>query len=246
MRSSRRFTTIVIIGFVMSFVLQSCNSAKSTQNKDNGSQVSADTISTLSTDTEYATDEEIGQLYSQISKGGEISVKEKIYHLERVLLVSNQSNLTLDGNGSTFVMKDPGTDVVIIENSQNVKLRNFKATHIEPTGPVGCTGNVIQVRNNTNIIIENCELNGSGIIGVTSYDTKNLSILNNYIHNNSLYGILFDSESTLEIRGNRFKDNGGYGNIHVVKAMDPGLNEVGVIEGELNMPNLKMSGNDFK
>ena len=116
---------------------------------------------------------------------------------------------------------------------------------IEPEGPIGCTGSVIQVRNNESILIEKCALNGSGIIGVTSYETKDLRVVGNYIYNNSEYGILFDLETSVEIKGNKFEDNGKSGNDHVVKALNPYLSEVEQIKKDMNKEGLRMSKNIF-
>ncbi|MEZ4686386.1 MAG: right-handed parallel beta-helix repeat-containing protein [Bacteroidia bacterium] len=160
--------------------------------------------------------------------------------------ISNQNNLTLDGAGSTFIMKAYAADVVFIESSSNITLKNFKATHIEPEGPIGCTGSVIQVYGNENVTIENCQLNGSGIIGVVAYDTKNLKISGNHIYNNSKYGILYQGDGTLEIVNNTFENNGERGDDHVGKALDPGLGRVEKIGMGTNEEGLKMSKNTIK
>jgi hypothetical protein len=165
--------------------------------------------------------------------------------LDRPLVISNKSNLTLDGNGSTFIMNNKSEDVLTVRSSDNVTLKNFKATHIDPDGPIGCTGSVIQVDNNTNVLIEKCQLNGSGIIGVVSYNTQNLKVIDNYIYNNSEYGVLFDENTTIEIKDNKFEDNGKNGNDHVAQALNIYLSEVKKIEKGMNLEGLKMSNNIF-
>jgi parallel beta-helix repeat protein len=109
-------------------------------------------------------------------------------------------------------MQNMADDVLFIDNSNNIKLINFKATHIEPKGPVGCTGNVIHIENGSDITIEDCDLNGSGIVGIAAYGTKDLKVINNYIHENSQYGIIYQGPQ-IEIKGNRFQDNAN-GNIY--------------------------------
>jgi parallel beta-helix repeat protein len=108
------------------------------------------------------------------------------------------------------------------------------------------SGSVIQVRDNQNVIIEKCALNGSGIIGVTAYNTQNLSVVGNYIYNNSEYGILFDLETNIEIKNNQFEKNGKNGNDHVVKALNAFLSEVEPIQQGMNKSGVKMANNKFK
>lgn len=193
-----------------------------------------------------AGEEELAFLYNGLKNGNTVKLKKLVYYLNRPLMISNKSNFILDGSGCTFIMKDKNEDVVIVENSKNIRLTNFKATHIEPEGPIGCTGSVIQVRNNENVAIEKCALNGSGIIGVTAYNTKNLSVVGNYIYNNSDYGILFDLETNIEIKSNHFEDNGEHGNDHVVIALNAYLSEVEPIKQGMNKEGVIMSNNLFK
>ena len=217
----------------LSLIPYACKTAKTTQNN-----------STKTTQTANA--DEIESLYKSLETGGNIQLPRRIYQLDRPLRIVSKENLSLDGGGSTFVMKDKDADVVFVENSNNIILKNFKATHIEPEGPIGCTGSVIQVFNNKNVLIKNCQLNGSGIIGVVSYETRQLKITDSYIYNNSAYGVLYDGDTSLEIKNNTFENNGQSGSDHVAKALNAGLSEVEKMENDTHSGGLKMSGNKFK
>ena len=126
----------------------------------------------------------------KIESGSVVKLEAKTYNLPAHILISGKENITIDGNGATLVMQSLAEDVILVENSKQIVLKNFKATHIEPEGPIGCTGNVIHVEGGSDILIEKCELNGSGIVGVAAYRTENLRIINNFIHKNSQYGII--------------------------------------------------------
>ena len=203
-------------------------------------------LNTTKSAQKVAGQEELASLFKGLSNGGVVKLKNLIYHLDRPLRISSRTDFTLDGNGCTFIMDNKSEDVIIVEGSNNITLKNFKATHIDPEGPIGCTGSVIQVSGNNGVLIEKCELNGSGVIGVMSYNTKNLRVVDNYIYNNSEYGILYDKGTSLEIKDNKFEDNGKNGNDHVAKALNDFLSEVEKIEKDMNKEGLKMSGNRFK
>lgn len=235
---SIKLTTIIItmLATGISLATQSCKTT----------QLNKNTEADYFANDNMAGEEELNSLYNGLKTGENIKLKKLVYYLDRPLMISGKTDFTLDGNGCTFIMKDKSEDVMIVENSRNITLTNFKATHIEPDGPIGCTGSVIQVRDNENVSIKKCALNGSGIIGVTAYNTKNLSVVGNYIFNNSEYGILFDMGTTIEIKSNNFEDNGSNGNDHVVKALNAYLSEVEPINKGMNTEGLKMSNNIFK
>ncbi|MCI4671939.1 MAG: right-handed parallel beta-helix repeat-containing protein [Bacteroidia bacterium] len=189
---------------------------------------------------------EVEALYTALAEGKAVELKDLIYHLSEPLMISNRTDFTLDGHGCTFIMENKDADVVVVENSFNVTLKNFKATHVEPEGPIGCTGSVLQVRESMNVLIEKCKLNGSGIIGVTTYNTQNLKVVSNYIYNNSKYGVLFDGETSIEIKENIFENNGPSGDSHVVKALNAYLSEVEAIPAGTKRDGIMLSGNVFK
>ena len=220
---------IACFGIGLCVLTQSCDATKLAQNAEKVAEAS-----------------EVKALYDGLETEGSIKLKKQTYYLDRPLTISGKNNFTLDGNGCTFIMKDKSEDVMTIRSCNNVILKNFKATHIEPEGPIGCTGSVIQVDGNNNVLIEKCQLNGSGIIGVVSYNNNNLRVVNNYIYNNSKYGILFDGNTSIEIKDNKFEDNGDNGNDHVAKALNDFLSEVEKIENHTNREGLKMSNNVFK
>ena len=181
------FLSSLALIFLMGLLNQSCNSTKGLSN---------------AVVTKVATADEVNALYQSIRTSNNVQLPPRIYNLDTPIMISGKSDFTLDGNGSTFIMERKSEDVLIVENCTNITLKNFKATHVEPDGPIGCTGSVVQVRYNDGVTVQGCQLNGSGIIGIVSYTTKNLKVINNYIYNNSEYGVLYSTDSTLELNGN--------------------------------------------
>ncbi len=180
---------------------------------------------------------------SNIKSGSYVKLKKTTIILESHILIKEKSNITIDGNGATLIMKSMSDDVILIENSDNIVLKNFKATHIEPQGPTGCTGNVVHIEGGSNILIENCELNGCGIVGLAAYSTKGLKVVKNYIHKNSKYGIIYQG-SSIEINKNTFENNTN-GNIFF-SYMNYSWPPDELINTNKNKKGLKMHKNVFK
>lgn len=142
------------------------------------------------------------------SKDGDVIVFAKgIYRVATALKIYGKSNLTLNGNGSSIICDSLSADVISVDKSEGIALINFKATHTRPSGPLGCTGNVFLVYRSSNILIEKCDINGCGIVGVCSYETDNLNISNNIIHENKEYAILYIGPS-VKITDNIIENNG--------------------------------------
>lgn len=182
-------------------------------------------------------------LSNNIKSGSNLKLDKGIYELDYPIKIFAKKNITIDGNGATLIMRNMAEDVIYIKNSNNITLMNFKATHIEPKGPTGCTGNVIHIEGGANILIENCDLNGSGIVGIAAYNSKNLTVSNNFVHKNSEYGIIYQGPQ-IEIKGNVFENN-TKGNIYF-SYIDTSWPPNEKINTNQNKEGLKMSNNIFK
>ncbi|MEM1219268.1 MAG: right-handed parallel beta-helix repeat-containing protein, partial [Bacteroidota bacterium] len=170
-----------------------------TKRKDDTEDALVEETAPVMEELRMATPEEVADLYRQIESKNEVQLQNLIYLLDRTIDIYNRRGFTLNGGGATLLMEYESEDVVLVHGSTDVTLTNFQATHIEPDGPLGCTGNVIQVYNCSNVVVSGCQLNGSGIIGVVAYETKYLHVKDSYIYNNSEYGVLLDQNSTVRL-----------------------------------------------
>lgn len=141
-----------------------------------------------------------------------IILENILYELNEPIRIVGQRNIIIEGSGAQLSANSLVSDVIYIENSENITLKNFHATHLDPSGPMGCTGNVINIQQSKNISIDQCDLNGSGIVGVAAYFVDSLKIKNSHIHENSSYGVIFQGKH-LELENNTFESN-GYGNLY--------------------------------
>ena len=182
-------------------------------------------------------------LSNNIESGSNLKIDKGTFELDYPIKILGKENIIIDGNGTTLVMRNMAEDVIYIENCNNITLMNFKATHIEPEGPIGCTGNVVHIEGGANIVIEKCDLNGSGIVGIAAYNTENLEVSNNFIHENSQYGIIYQGPQ-IKIKGNVFEKN-TKGNIYF-SYMDTSWPPNEKINTNQNKDGLKMTNNIFK
>ena len=141
-----------------------------------------------------------------------IILENNRYELNEPIRILGMKNIIIDGSGAQLFANSLVSDVIYIENSENITFKNFHATHQDPSGPMGCTGNVIHIEHSKNISIEHCDLNGSGIVGVAAYFVDSLKIKNSHIHENSQYGVIFQGKHA-DLENNTFENNGS-GNLY--------------------------------
>ncbi len=161
----------------------------------------------------YIDDEQA--LYEVAEKGTDVDIirlRNRIYDLEYPLVFRELNHVVLDGNGAVLLQHALDSNVLEIVDSKDLIINNIKALHIDPQGPEGCLGNVIAIFGGQGITIQNSELNGSGIVGIAAYNSPNLSIVDNYIHRNSHYAIIYMGPS-VHIINNILENNGHQNNI---------------------------------
>ncbi|MBN2662893.1 MAG: right-handed parallel beta-helix repeat-containing protein [Bacteroidales bacterium] len=142
-----------------------------------------------------------------------ITLENKIYTTSEPIVISGLNNITIDGQGATFVLSSTSENVFNILDCDGVTVKNIKATHVEPQGPIGCTGNVVYIQNCSSAVFDNCDLNGCGIVGIASYNCNKMQVKNCYIHKNSQYSIIYQGPN-LKIKNTVFENNGHHNAIY--------------------------------
>ncbi|PLX25464.1 MAG: hypothetical protein C0599_00530 [Salinivirgaceae bacterium] len=99
----------------------------------------------------------------------------------------NDKYVIIEGHGHVNLYCTESEENIMWIVGEHIIVRNIHMKHFIPSKDYNsCSGNVICFDMANDIIIENCDLNGCGRIGL--YDNignSNILIRNNYIHNNS-------------------------------------------------------------
>ena len=124
-------------------------------------------------------------------------------------------HVILEGNGASEIQCRVYYENVLWLNGNDITVRNLKLRHFKPGSINGqnCSGRVIGLDNCTNVLIENCDINGCGLAGIhDNLGNSDILVRNNYIHNNSLAAFTniegaYWMEETDEIPGFTFVNN---------------------------------------
>ena len=102
----------------------------------------------------------------------------------RSIKIVNINNLSIVGANpnreDNHIQANPSyADVLMFINCNNITVKNIKAGHVEKGY---CVGDVISFSNCKNSNIDNCDLYGCGVNGLSMYETSGLKVSNTEIH----------------------------------------------------------------
>jgi len=173
---------------------------------------------------------------SDAPDGSTITIMPGEYYSENVIDISGKSRLTIRGKGHVELLtNNMQSDVIHVGNSNNIVFDNLTVRHTDPPKDTRCSGNVFSLWNSEDVTIKNSDINGSGVVGIMSYDQDGLTLENNTFHRNQYAGVeLFHSRGVSRLNNNTFDNNGRH--------IDVNGNS---ITEDTNKKNLEMSGNRF-
>lgn len=127
------------------------------------------------------------------------------------LVITSVPNLTIRADGSdrkahTISATPRYANVLTFENCDAVTLSGFTAGHTKEPGY--CMGGVIELRDCSNFLVDNCGLFGCGTIGVEASNVRDLQVVDSEIYECSFYGIRLDSCANVSISGTTIRDIG--------------------------------------
>jgi hypothetical protein len=158
------------------------------------------------------------------NSGDRIILSSGTYKGKKTITIARKANIKLIGKGRvSLICTSTENDVIEVVISGKIELRNLHVTH-EPAAE-GCAGNVISIKNSSEIGVINCNINGCGVIGINLSHCSKIVIYNNKIHNNSYAGISAANANEIFIASNRIINNKHSGAIfHLCKDIELSVN----------------------
>jgi len=125
--------------------------------------------------------------------------------------ISNIENLVIEGLGDTPVelyTSDGYSTVLIFNDCANIALKNLNIGHIIPIEST-CSGNVIELNNCEDVLIDQCELYGCGTRGLNLYNVHGMKFANSVIYECSMEIMTLMKSSNIVFENSTFRDNNG-------------------------------------
>ena len=125
------------------------------------------------------------------------------------LVISNVSNVTIRGAGqgkTTLVSNPRAATVLNFLNCENVTLEGFTAGHVPGAEP--CEGNVINLRNSSNVTMKDLGLFGCGATGVWADCSTNLTLEGCDIYECSSFAVSLNFVQGCQIKNCTLRDIG--------------------------------------
>ena len=167
---------------------------------------------------------DLHEMLDSCQNGDSLFIRTGEYYLSESLELWEKKNIVVTGEGfCKLIAQNTDDNVMWIITCENIEVRNIQATHTAPAEDERCYGNVFALDMGENVTIRNCDINGCGAIGVYIFGTENITLENNYIHDNTLWGVqddghgmVYPEESdNVHFINNRW-DNNGYLNPDLV------------------------------
>jgi hypothetical protein len=118
--------------------------------------------------------------------GAVVRIPRGRYVLDKGLVVKGRKKLTLKGDGRAQVLvKDVNSFVLQVRDSESIRVENLHLRHLKPLKEYACHGDVIEVRNARKVVIDNCDLDGCGAVGVAAWNSSELTVRHCHIRRNS-------------------------------------------------------------
>ena len=147
------------------------------------------------------------ELIDATPDGGVLELEAgRAYKSDSEIWIVGRKGLTLRGGKGTEIVCTQGSpDVIVITDSADITLEGITAYHEEQPG--GCGGGVVAIFTSHDIRVEDCDLNGSGAIGVYARESRNLTVKHNKIHNNSFTAFFLHQCTKVRFTENEFYEN---------------------------------------
>ncbi|HMP15342.1 MAG TPA: WG repeat-containing protein [Saprospiraceae bacterium] len=129
---------------------------------------------------------------------------------DRSVIIRNVRNLHIKARNAgkaQLVTAHAFVPVLQIEASQNVSLKGLSVGH--EVQPGLCEGAVLTVKNTTYLLVEDCDLYGSGTLGLEAYGSSIINLQNTTIRECTRGIVHLENISNFLANGCNFKDNGG-------------------------------------
>jgi parallel beta-helix repeat protein len=149
--------------------------------------------------------------------GDTIKVLAGTYIADDNIDIEKKRDLYIYGEGEVNILcSDYNRNVISLWKCNNIYIHNLNVRHTNSDGYF-CAGNVFSISDSWNIKIEDCDINGCGARGVVTYESENITLKNNHIHNNSRWAVVYyetglltetDTLVGLTFEGNHIENNG--------------------------------------
>jgi len=152
---------------------------------------------------------DLQNILNNVRDGNTIYINDTGFISDQAYELTNKHNIVLIFNlKSEILCTSKHENVFKIYDCSNITIVNGKFKHKLFQDGI-CIGAVFDIYNSANISLINCDINGSGSIGVRAANSKDLQVTNCFIHDNSSAAYYLNSDcSNIRLLSNTVLNNG--------------------------------------
>lgn len=141
---------------------------------------------------------------------GSVYLETGIYFIKNPLIIAGYSGFSLKGSpGVTIMMEEIYYPVLQIMDSNDITIDGLNLSHSNPDFG-SCMAEVILVEDSLRILVSNCDIHGSGTVGISLNSSEEVEIFNNRIHHNSWTAFYINTSNGIRIYNNIIYQNASF------------------------------------
>ncbi len=154
---------------------------------------------------------DVQRLIDEAEDNGLVQVPTGRYVLPKGLTVTNRKGLRIVfKKGAAILVDDVTQNVVSIIDSEHISIENAKLGHLTPLAEYECHGNVVDVRDSTNVRIQSCDINGCGAVGVFARGSSGIVVEGSHVHRNTFNAFYLHGCRGVRIERNVVEHNANF------------------------------------
>jgi hypothetical protein len=110
--------------------------------------------------------------------------------------------------GTQILVSDVEENVLTIDRCERIEIGGAHLRHLKPLKEYKCHGAVVGIKESTGVEIVDCELDGCGAIGVSAWDSSELTVHHCHVHNNTFTALYLHGCDKVKITSSVIRDNG--------------------------------------
>lgn len=151
------------------------------------------------------------KLIDKSNNGDTIYFPSGEHIIDEPIFIRDKRNITIIGNENCrILLTDLQRNVLLVQTSNTINISNLYLSHYKPLKTYECNGGVLYIGKAMNVVIDNCELEGSGTIGISGVNVENIEISNCHIHDNTFHALWFSRAINVLIEKCKIEKNANF------------------------------------
>ena len=143
-------------------------------------------------------------LVDQAPDGSVIAIPAGEYYGSLAIRGRRQLTLLAEPGTAWLIQKDEFADVIVVSDSEDILMQGLGMMH---STPAVCTGDALVIHNTRHVTVRECDISGSGTVGILVAHSADITVEHNHIHHCTQQTVSLVEVYEARIVDNLFREN---------------------------------------